>query len=88
MNEPISISGALGLVLSTGLTLVTALWPDRLSPEAQTGILGFGNAVIWLGVIAYARLHSTPVAAPTVPTGTPITVTNPDPAVPDKTVIA
>jgi hypothetical protein len=72
MREPISISGALGLVLSTGLTLVTALWPERLSVEASAAILGFGNAVIWAAVIIYSRARSTPIAAPSLVVGTPV----------------
>jgi TRAP-type C4-dicarboxylate transport system permease small subunit len=77
VREPISISGALGLVLSTGLTMLATFWPERLTVEAQAAIFGFGNAVIWLGVIWYSRRHSTPIAAPSLPVGTPVLVATP-----------
>lgn len=76
-SEPVSITGAVGLVLSTGLTLAALLIPD-LTVEIQGAILGFGNALIWLGAIVYARARVTSLAAPTLDAGTKVTVTTPE----------
>lgn len=72
-SEPVSITGAIGLVLSTGLTMVALLVP-KMTPELQGAILGFGNAVIWLGAIWIARRNVTSLASPTLAEGTNVTV--------------
>lgn len=79
-TEPVSFTGAIGLVLSTGLTLAAVLWPQRLTPEVQAAILGFGNALIWLGAIYFGRKGSTPIAAPVLTAGTPVTTPTGDKA--------
>lgn len=76
-SEPVSVTGAVGLVLSTGLTLAALLVPD-LTPQVQAAILGFGNALIWLGAVLYARARVTSIAAPTLNQGTTVTVLTPE----------
>lgn len=76
-SEPVSLTGAVGLVLSTGLTLAALLIPG-LTPEVQAAILGFGNAVIWLGAVIFARARVTSIAQPTLAEGTVVTVITPE----------
>jgi len=76
-SEPVSVTGAIGLVLSTGLTMAALLLPG-LTPELQGAILGFGNALIWLGAILFARARVTSLASPTLPEGTQLTVLTPE----------
>lgn len=76
MNEPISVSVALGGLLSTGVALV-AIFVPHLEPEAQAAIIAFGNAAILTGSIIWARARTTPTAAPVLPQGTQVTVTTP-----------
>lgn len=83
-SEPVSITGAVGLVLSTGLTLAALLIPD-LTVEIQGAILGFGNALIWLGAIVYARSRVTSLASPTLAKGSVVEVTTPG-SLPNETV--
>jgi hypothetical protein len=76
-SEPITISGAIGIVLSTGLTMVS-LFGLQLTPEQIAAVLGFGNALILLGVMIYSRARSTSVSNPTIAEGTNITVRTPE----------
>jgi hypothetical protein len=85
MNEPVSISIAIGGVLSTGVALAAVFIPN-LDPPTQGLIIAFGNAVILAGSAIWARARSTPVANPTLASGTPVTVVSPDPAVADTRV--
>lgn len=78
MREPVAISVALGAVLSTGVALVGLY--IGMAPEIQALWIAFGNAVIALGVAAFARSQSTPTAAPVLPTGTAVTTPTGDPA--------
>jgi hypothetical protein len=82
-TEAVGITGAVGLVLSTGLTLAALLIPG-LSPEIQGAILAFGNAIVWLGAIIVARSQVfsrktvEQVAATAASTGNPaVTLTPP-----------
>ncbi len=75
-NEPISLSVALGGLLSTGVALV-AIFAPGLTPEMQVAIIAFGNAVLLTGSILYARARSTPTAAPVLDKGTQVTVVTP-----------
>jgi hypothetical protein len=81
-SEPVGITGAVGLVLSTGLTMVALIVP--MDPQLQGAILGFGNALIWLGAVIYARAHVTSTASPTLNSGSVVTVITPD-GQPNKT---
>jgi hypothetical protein len=83
-NEPISLSVALGGLLSTGVALV-AIFAPGLIPEMQVAIIAFGNAVILTGSILYARARSTPTAAPVLKEGTTVTVVTP-PDEPNRSV--
>lgn len=83
MNEPISVSVALGGLLSTGVALV-AIFVPGLQPEAQAAIIAFGNAAILTLSIIWARAQTTPIASPVLPQGTEVTVTTPA-GLPDKT---
>ena len=65
---------------------VIAFYPGAVSPAQQAAILLFFSA--WFGVDETIRHNTTPLSAPKVPEGTPVTVTNPDPAVPDRVVVA
>jgi hypothetical protein len=84
MNEPISISTALGGLLTTGIALLAIFLPG-LTQEAQLAIIAFGNAVILTAVVLFARARSTPTANPTLAQGTNVIVTTP-PGQPDKLV--
>jgi hypothetical protein len=84
MSEPISLSTALGGLLTTGVALVAVFWPD-LSKEAQIAVIAFGNAVILTAVVLYGRAKSTPISSPTLDAGTQVTVTTPA-GQPDRTV--
>jgi len=76
-SEPITISGAIGIVLSTGLTLIS-LFGVQLTPEQMAAVLGFGNAVIILAVMIYSRARSTSLSNPTLAQGTTVTVVTPE----------
>jgi hypothetical protein len=75
-NEPISLSVAIGGVLSTGVALV-AIFVPNLTPETQAVIIAFGNSVILTGSILYARSRSTSITAPVLPKGTTVEVVTP-----------
>jgi hypothetical protein len=77
MNQPITISAAIAAVLSSGVALVALFWPDQLTPVVQAAIILFGNSVIILGAAVWAARQSTPIATPTLPTGTVVTVETP-----------
>ena len=44
-TEPVSLSVAVGTVIATGVALAALLWPQRLTPELQAGIVVFANAI-------------------------------------------
>jgi hypothetical protein len=75
-NEPISLSVAIGGLLTTGVAVV-ALFVPNLTPETQLVIVAFGNAAILTGSVLYARAKSTPLSAPVLPQGTEVTVVTP-----------
>jgi len=79
-TQPVALSVAVGGLLSTGVALLAVLWPQRLTPEVQTAIIAFGNAVILTGSIYFARKGSTPIAAPVLTVGTPVTTPEGAPA--------
>jgi hypothetical protein len=83
MNEPVSVAGAISGVLVTGVALI-AIFNPNLGQAAQVGIIAFGNSVIILGTVLWARGKSTPTAAPTLAQGTQVTVVTPGDA-PNKT---
>ena len=85
MNEPISVSTALGGLLTTGVALI-AIFVPGLTQAAQIAIIAFGNAAILTGVVLYGRANSTPTAAPVLPQGTSVTVVTPD-ATPNTTTV-
>lgn len=72
-TEPVSFSVAVGSVIATGVALAAIIWPQRLTPELQAGIIVFANALIALAVAYFARKGSTPIAAPVLTAGTPVT---------------
>ena len=76
-SEPISISTALGGLLTTGIALIAVFVPG-LTQEAQIAIIAFGNAIILTLVVLWARAKSTPVASPTLAAGTTVTVVTPE----------
>ena len=75
-QEPISLSVAIGGLLSTGVALI-AIFVPNLTPETQAVIIAFGNSVILTGSILWARAHSTSLAAPVLTEGSRVTVTTP-----------
>jgi hypothetical protein len=81
-REPIR---TFAVLRSLGLVIL-AFVPGLVTPEQSAAIVTLGAT--WFGVDELVRKTTTPTVAPKVETGTAITVTNPDPAVPDKTVIA
>lgn len=83
-NQPVAISAAIGGVISTGIALAAVLWPDRLTPELQAVIIAFANSVIVAGMSIWAASRVTPVANPTLPSGTSVNVQGTE----DKVVIA
>jgi hypothetical protein len=76
-NEPISLSVALGGLLTTGVALIAIFVPD-LSKEAQIAIIAFGNAAILTVSVLWARMRTTPLSAPIIPAGTTVTVQTPN----------
>jgi hypothetical protein len=84
-NEPISLSVALGGLLSTGVALV-AIFVPGLTPETQAVVIAFGNALILTGSVLYARARSTPIAAPVLDEGTRVKVVTPE-GQPNKSVV-
>lgn len=80
MREPVAISVALGVVLSTSVAVLALLWPEKLTPEMSAAIIALGNAIIGLGVAVFARSQSTPTAAPVLPSGTAVTTPQGQPA--------
>lgn len=77
MNQPITISVALGGLLSTGVALV-AIFVPGIEPTAQAAIIAFGNAAILTGSVIWAQARSTPTAAPVLEQGTKVTVVTPE----------
>ena len=80
MREPVALSVALGVVLSTTVALAALLWPEKLTPEMTAAIIALGNAIIGLGVAIFARANVTPTAAPILPSGSAVTTPEGDPA--------
>ncbi len=76
MTEPISLSTALGGLLTTGVALI-AIFVPGLDQSAQIAIIAFGNAVILTAVVLYGRANSTPTAQPRLPEGTRVEVITP-----------
>lgn len=70
--QPVSTAGAISIVLTSGIALLAILWPGYLTPEATAAIVVFGNAVIGLGAIVYAKGKVTPVSSPMLAVGTPV----------------
>jgi hypothetical protein len=77
MQEPISISTAIGGLLTTGIALLAVFVPG-LTQEAQIALIAFGNALVLTVVVLYARAKSTPIAKPTLDQGTIVTVVTPE----------
>lgn len=77
IDQPVTISGALAAVLSSLIALLAIFWPDKLTPTAVAAIIVFGNSVIILGAAVYSRARTTPVASPTLPSGTLVNVETP-----------
>lgn len=75
-QNPITLSVALGGLLTTGVSLIAVFNPD-LGQAAQVAIIAFGNALILTVSILWAQAHSTPTANPVLPQGTQVTVTTP-----------
>ena len=73
-NEPISLSVAIGGLLSTGVAMI-AIFVPNLTPETQAVIIAFGNSLILTGSILWARARTTPTSNPVLPEGTAVTVT-------------
>ena len=80
MREPVAVSVALGVVLSTFVAFLALLLPDKLTPEMTAAIIALGNAIIGLGVAIFARANVTPTAAPVLPSGSAVTTPEGDPA--------
>lgn len=77
-REPVTVSVAVGGVLTTGVALAAVLWPHRLDPALQAAIIAFGNAVILALATLFARARSTPVASPRLPEGSAVRVEGTD----------
>jgi len=59
-SEPIVISQAAGLVVSTGVAMVAILCGCLTAAQAAA-VVGFGNAVVALCVTIVARKRVTPI---------------------------
>ena len=79
-REPIR---TFAVLRSLGLVIL-AFAPGLVSAEQSAAILTL--AATWFGIDEVVRQNTTSVSEPKVPIGTTVTVTNPDPAVPDKEV--
>lgn len=75
-SQPITLSVAVGGLLTTGVALLAVFIPN-LTQEAQIAIIGFGNAIILTGSILWAQARTTPTAAPRLDEGTRVTVVTP-----------
>jgi len=74
-TEPVAFAGALVAVVNSGIAVIVLLVPDlRNDPALMAAILGFGNAFVALAVVVWTRGRVTPVASPTLPAGTTVTV--------------
>lgn len=73
-QQPVAVGAAIAGVISTAVALAAVLWPDRLSPDMQAAIIAFANAVIVAAAAVWAATKVTPVASPTLPTGTSVKV--------------
>lgn len=80
VREPVAFTVALGGLLTSGVALVAVFVPG-LTPAMTGAVIVFGNAVILTGSIWYARRQVTPVAAPVLPAGAPVTTPEGLPAV-------
>ena len=58
----------LNLILAV-VALLAVLWPERLDPATQAGIIGVGIAIVSF----LANGQVTPVASPVLPNGTAVT---------------
>lgn len=83
-QQPVAVGAAIAGVVSTAVALAAVLWPDRLSPELQAAIIAFANATIVAAAAVWAASRVTPVANPTLPAGTSVSVQGTE----DKVVIA
>ena len=72
VTQPISIAGALALVLTNIITLFAVLWPNRLPPELEVALIAVGNSAILLGALVWAQRRSTSTAKPSLPVGTSV----------------
>lgn len=72
-REPVLILA----IVNTTIGLLAVLWPERLQPEIQAGIIGVANAVIAF----LARSSVTPVGAPVLANNTPVTTPSGDQSV-------
>lgn len=77
MNQPITISVALGGLLTTGVGLVAVLNPN-LGQATQIAIIAFGNALILTVSVVWAQARSTSTSAPVLEQGTKVTVVTPE----------
>jgi len=73
------IAAVVNFLNAFGLLVITETQLDALNKLAIAVILIVGGVGAW-----YARSKVTPTAAPTLVSGTSVTVTNPDPAIADK----
>lgn len=76
-SEPVSLSGAITILLTSGLT-VFSLFFVQLSDEQTAALIVFGNAVILVANIIYSRSRVTSVARPSLPEGTLVEVITPE----------
>lgn len=79
-REPVRTFG----ILRSAFLLALAFWPGLVTPEQTAALSAF--VVAWLGIDEVVRKNVTPTIAPVVPTGTEVTVTDPDPGIPDVVV--
>jgi hypothetical protein len=75
--QPVLVNVAIGLVISTGVKLLSGFFPEVITPDRQILILTFADAVIALGVIIVTKAQVTPKDKPKVEEGTPLIITEP-----------
>ena len=77
MREPVTLGGAFIILVNSLLATAVLLKAVSLEPMQVAGInLVVVNLVAFVA-LAWSRMLSTPVAAPTLPAGTEVTVVTP-----------
>lgn len=73
-TQPVALNVAIAGLVSSLVTLAAIFWPDRLTPETQAAIVAVANSAIVVITILVTMRQVTPVANPTLPSGSVVNV--------------